>query len=370
MRIEAVMAGVTPKATGGISTLVKMVVQNAPEHEIDIDYVTTANQYVANPSFFTKMKKIAVFMVGIVRILFLLCVRGKKILHLHMANNASLDRSFILSRIAVRCGACIVLQIHCDLAYFYSVASKKRKRKIDYILTHSDAIIVLGSYLNNFLADSGIENNRIELLPNAVDTPLSNPYGKRIKGHILYLGNICPEKGLNDLLRALTLASPYLPNGVYVDLCGRDLMDIEKRIAEMGLGSIVRYRGTVVVNAGFFEDYILNILPSHNEALPFSLLEASAQGVPSVATRVGAVSDVIADEISGVLVDAGDALAISNALIRLTTDAEARCRMSSNIYATVCERYSSQNYLLGLKNIYEKACMRKDYKNKNEHGLD
>jgi glycosyltransferase involved in cell wall biosynthesis len=69
-------------------------------------------------------------------------------------------------------------------------------------------------------------------------------------------------------------------------------------------------------------------LPSRSEGLPLALLEALAVGLPVVATRVGAVAEVLEEGRCGLLVEPGDEHALSEALASLVAEA-ARARSAS-----------------------------------------
>jgi glycosyltransferase involved in cell wall biosynthesis len=70
------------------------------------------------------------------------------------------------------------------------------------------------------------------------------------------------------------------------------------------------------------------LLPSHAEGLPYALLESMAAGVPVIATPVGAIPDVVADGIHGLLVAPRDPRALANALATLDADRERLSWMS------------------------------------------
>ena len=62
------------------------------------------------------------------------------------------------------------------------------------------------------------------------------------------------------------------------------------------------------------------VLPSVSEGCPNILMEAMATGVPCVATRTGAVEDLMEDHISGILVPWGNSLALEHSLQELIQD--------------------------------------------------
>jgi glycosyltransferase involved in cell wall biosynthesis len=70
------------------------------------------------------------------------------------------------------------------------------------------------------------------------------------------------------------------------------------------------------------------VLPSDWEGHPLTAMEAMAAGLPVIATRVGGVPEIVRDGVTGVLFDAGDALALTNALRSLADEPATRSAMS------------------------------------------
>ena len=68
-------------------------------------------------------------------------------------------------------------------------------------------------------------------------------------------------------------------------------------------------------------------MSSFTEGLPVALLEMGAAGVPSVATTVGGIPEVIDDGVSGLLVPPGDAAALANQISALLADDARRQAM-------------------------------------------
>jgi colanic acid/amylovoran biosynthesis glycosyltransferase len=69
------------------------------------------------------------------------------------------------------------------------------------------------------------------------------------------------------------------------------------------------------------------LAPSLAEALPVSLMEAHAMGLPVVATRVGSVDQIVREGCSGFLVEPGDAAALCRPLADLIRHPELRSEM-------------------------------------------
>lgn len=81
------------------------------------------------------------------------------------------------------------------------------------------------------------------------------------------------------------------------------------------------------------------VLPSYNEGLPMSILEGMACGKAIVSTTVGAIPEVINKE-NGILVEAGDVQALSEALVECSQDLETIKKMSIANIAKIQNQFS------------------------------
>jgi glycosyltransferase involved in cell wall biosynthesis len=84
-----------------------------------------------------------------------------------------------------------------------------------------------------------------------------------------------------------------------------------------------------------------------------TLLESGAAGVPAIATRVGAVSDVIEQDSTGLLCEPGDAAGLADAMIRAAADRTARVRWGERLYQTVRASYSINVQADAIADVYE-----------------
>lgn len=91
-------------------------------------------------------------------------------------------------------------------------------------------------------------------------------------------------------------------------------------------------------------DYIAHcdalLMPSFHEGLPYTLLEAMALGVPIIASRVGGLAEVLEHEVTGLLVEAGNAAALAAAVRRLADEPALRETLGKNAQAAQRARYS------------------------------
>lgn len=93
-------------------------------------------------------------------------------------------------------------------------------------------------------------------------------------------------------------------------------------------------------------------ISSESEGLPINMLEAMAAHLPVVATRVGAIADVIDDERNGLLLDAGDTLRLLDSLRRLVDEPDLRTRLAEAGHRHVRENYDAPVNSRRLEEIY------------------
>jgi glycosyltransferase involved in cell wall biosynthesis len=149
--------------------------------------------------------------------------------------------------------------------------------------------------------------------------------GALVSDVVLAAGRLSPEKGFSVLIDAACTICEALPTaGVVIFGDGPLRSSLEARVAELGL------TGRVIL-PGFRSDLDsligaadVVVLPSFTEGLPNVALEASAAGVPVVATAVGGIPEVVSDGETGTLVAAGQPAALAAAVIDLLCDPALR----------------------------------------------
>lgn len=152
---------------------------------------------------------------------------------------------------------------------------------------------------------------------------------------VLFVGWIIDDKGVSDLLDAVESAAASLTGRARIRLVGplfgRDAYwqgEIDRR----RITSLVEFAGAVSSRAGVLREYHeadAFIFPSHFEGFPVALLEATAAGLPCVATDVGGVADILDGGRAGVIVPPRSPAALAAALDAVVSDAELRKAMGA-----------------------------------------
>jgi glycosyltransferase involved in cell wall biosynthesis len=154
------------------------------------------------------------------------------------------------------------------------------------------------------------------------------PGDSRVSRVVLAAGRLSPEKGFGVLVEAAVGVLGDDPAAGVV-LFGEGVLrpDLERRIRELGLAERFVMPGFRTDLDALLPAGDVVVLPSFTEGLPNVALEASAAGVPVVATAVGGTPEVVADGETGFLVPPGEPGPLAAKLRALLADAALRDRM-------------------------------------------
>ena len=245
----------------------------------------------------------------------------------------------------------IVLHMHCEwLSQFDRKAIASRLHKTDLIIGCSD-------YITNKIKKRFPEfAHRCQRVYNGVDTHQFQYAPKATDAlNLLFVGRISPEKGLHTLIEAFEAIAPIFP-ATKLFLIGPNKPTAAEFIADLSNESMVQnlarldppnylknlksrlnsslqdkvlFTGPIshIALHQQFQTAAVLVNPSLSEAFGMSLVEAMATGLPTVATQVGGMQDVVIEGETGLLVPPDDAAALAIALKTLLLDLDLRVRM-------------------------------------------
>lgn len=168
------------------------------------------------------------------------------------------------------------------------------------------------------------------------------------------VGRLTEQKGHEYLFRALQPILKQSPQWVlFVVGDGPLKSQLETQARELGIESSVVFTGKRGDMANVYAALDLFVLPSLYEGLPIAVLEALAAKKAVIATRVGAVSEVVLDGKTGLLIEPADTEALQNAILRLAADAGLRQTLGENGAALVSERFSAQSMTAKYLQVYQ-----------------
>ncbi|QXF81487.1 glycosyltransferase family 4 protein [Rhodococcus pyridinivorans] len=203
----------------------------------------------------------------------------------------------------------------------------------------------------------GIESERIHTIALGVNTEVFAPRkDERVPGRIVCVASAdAPLKGVPTLLEAvaklrtereieLVLVSKLAPGGA-----------TEKLIDELAIGDVVRTVSGIddTELADLLASAEIAAVPSLYEGFSLPAIEAMSCGTPLVASRAGAIPEVVGD--AGRLVPPGDAEQLAAGLAGLFDDPAERRRLGTKGRERVLERYSWAAVAAQTAAIYDKA---------------
>lgn len=281
-----------------------------------------------------------------------------KILHLHTAADGSFWRKSMLVKLGHRLGKKVVLHVHASrFKDFYNEASQKNKQRIFQTLNSVDVLIVLSHSWKEWFVSLGIPEDKIVILHNITSYPtkIESAQIKDGKVHFLFMGEIGQRKGVFDILCALAKHRDELFGKVELRIGGnRHEEELKKAIADGKLQDVVKFEGWV---GGEKKLQLLNwadvfILPSFNEGLPISILEAMSYGHPIISTPVGGIPEVVETGRNGILVTPGNDEEIFAAIKKYVDDRTLLSTHGEESFKVV-QTYLPDYVMNHLKRIYE-----------------
>jgi glycosyltransferase involved in cell wall biosynthesis len=207
-----------------------------------------------------------------------------------------------------------------------------------------------------FPGRSGIEE-RLELLYAPVDTEKFHPQaaGAAVQrelgigpdGPVIGLvANICPGKGHEYFLDAASLVQRRFPQATFLIVGGRlenrsDYWDaLQEQTARLQLERNVIFIGRRSDVPQLLGAMTVCVQASESEACPMAVLEASASGLPVVATAVGGTPEIVEDGVTGILIEPREPAQIARAVLRLLDAPELARQMGAAGARRMKERFS------------------------------
>lgn len=343
MKHKVLTVGPSVKAKGGIASVLEVYSRTVP----DFTFLPTNSAHGKVAGYLNMLATLAA--------LPFYRLRGFDVLHAHGAAGKSFVRKNIVLSWARALGFRTIYHMHAGgfPDYARRIGFDKARRK----LAACDRVVVLAQTWRDFYErELGLEN--VSVIENIVEQPAaiapvdSHPHSPV---RFLFLGKICKEKGLYDLLSAAAALKRSGISNFKVAIGGVGETEVfHRKVAELSLQNEVEYLGWVDADRKHAEfmraDVVL--LPSYFEGMPICLLEAGVYGLPSIASRVGAIPELIVDKLNGLLIPPGDSGALAEAMkFYLGNPGEIR-RHGAQALGRL-EAYKPENVIQELAKLYD-----------------
>lgn len=137
---------------------------------------------------------------------------------------------------------------------------------------------------------------------------------------------------------------------------GTERRPLERLARALGIEAVTEFVGTVPHDRvpEYLRRFTIYVAPSvHEESFGVAVLEASACGVPVVASGVGGLPEVVEDGVTGLLVPPADHVALADALEGLVQNRALRRQMGEEGRRFVRDRYAWNRTALAMEGLYE-----------------
>jgi len=279
------------------------------------------------------------------------------ILHAHT------PRTLLIGRLVAR-------KLNCPLVYHvHSPVGRDSERGFanrlntwieSWSLKGVDRMICVSRSLAGYMAELGHSNQKIRVVSNGV-APIKNLPARDLPLPTWTIGTMAlfrPRKGTEVLLDAIATLKQ---RGIMIKLLAVGPFEtspyeseIRQRVASLGIGQQIHWAGFQTDVNEQLRKMDLFVLPSlYGEGLPMVVLEAMANGVPVVASRVEGIPEAVRDRIDGLIFEPGNADDLATRLQSLIGDVGRWKMMSESSLHRQRTELSETSMAAGVAAVYD-----------------
>lgn len=331
-----------PDSQGGITSIIEMYLQNGlPEAEFLSSYISG-----------NRLKHLIHYAKFLFKYVKKLLNKNNKIIHIHSSSRGSFLRKSIVLYIAKLFGKKTIFHINgSEFNIFYENSPIIVKKIITDVLDKSDIVLAVSKqWQKDLMAKSKNGNIKILYNPNSLKRIEEKTLNEDI--NTLFMGRLGKRKGAYDIIEA----AKYLQNNnVKIIFYGDgEIEQIQKLIDKNNLNNKIELggwiRGDDIDKA--YRNADIYILPSYNEGLPMSVLEAMSYGLPVISTPVGGTPEAVEDGINGFLINPGDYKALAEKIDLLANNKVLRKQMGEESHKIINEKFDIKIILKQLQDMY------------------
>jgi len=227
-----------------------------------------------------------------------------------------------------------------------------------YALRHADALRAASPYTAG-LAERASGAPPVESFPAYIDLQafLRPPQPLPDRPGALFVGMLERSKDLGTLADAWRLVAERVPEARLVVVGRGALEDVVHRLRDDYPGRVEHVPEAPPAEvADRMDEATFLVLPSRSEGLGRVIIESFTRGRPVVATRVGGIPDLVEDGVNGLLVPAGDATRLADAMERVLSDSELAARLAAGATAAAASlRWTPDEYASRVRRLVERT---------------
>jgi glycosyltransferase involved in cell wall biosynthesis len=304
--------------------------------------------YIHTLTYKNQFYELLVYGIALVRLFFTLLTNRKiRIVHIHGAKDGSIVRKAGVCFIAKKIfGKKIVFHIHAGaFDERYKQGSRLYRYFCRFLVNNTDAIVVLSNRWDDFFR-ANFRVKRIVVIRNPVEKKLDNVHvnGKNGMVKFLFLGRIADHKGIFDLVNLIGDEQKTLRGKCKLFAGGNHEVErFKKTIADNNITDMVEYIGWTqgAEKADYFKSCDYFILPTYEEGMPMTILEAYSYGKPVISTPVGSIPEILEHNYNGLLFEPGNMPGLKELITEVINNPSMTQRLGKNALQKATEFYPS-----------------------------
>jgi N-acetyl-alpha-D-glucosaminyl L-malate synthase BshA len=236
-------------------------------------------------------------------------------------------------------------------------------------IEQSDGVTAISNYLRDRTREAFNIQGEIEVIRNFVNcdvyvrvptrlAAMRPRYASDEEKLLVHLSNFRPVKRILDVVAVFARVAKALPARLMMIGDGPDRSAAEHLALSLGVADRIRFLGKQDNVNELLPLADLMLMPSEMESFGLAALEAMACSVPSIATRVGGVPELIDDGANGLLFPLGDVEAMADAAIALLRDQPRLHAMAAAARKTASDRFCSTRIIPLYEQYYERVLAR------------
>ena len=213
----------------------------------------------------------------------------------------------------------------------------------------------------HLMIDFYVPNEKIALVPNGIavekfivaEKRLDPEYKDRTVGIIARLSSV---KGHIYLIKAMADVVKEFPDSrLFIFGHGKIKYELVRLVEKLKISEKIFFLPAVSNTAEVLQEIDIFVMPSIQEGLGLSILEAQASGLPVVASDVGGIPTIVKHDISGLLFKPKDVGALSGAILRLMEDRQLAMRLGKKGRRDVEKLFNLQIMTSEVEKIYKEV---------------
>ena len=238
-------------------------------------------------------------------------------------------------------------------------------RRYGELFDRASAIVAVSRDMKRQLISLGAPERKVVYHPYGVDTylfrggdPAASP------PRFVAVGRFVAKKAPVATIQAFAAVAREVPDASLIMIGDGPLLpDVRRVAAVLGVADRIELRGArphsevqaTLQGARAFVQHSVEAPDGDHEGTPLAVLEASATGLPVIATAHGGITDVVEDGRSGLLVAEGDVDGMGEAMLELARDPARAARLGRRAREIVTDRFSMDRSIRGLRQILAEA---------------